>query len=168
MKKKIANIITISRILFSICMLFFPVFSVYFYIMYLFCGLTDMADGTIARKTKSVSEFGARLDTAGDIVFAAVCFAKILPLIKLPALLWIWIIAITVIKTGNIVSEWIHSKKLLSVHTVLNKATGVLLFLFPLTFGIIAPVYGAVILCSLATVSAVNEAYLTWKGQKTF
>ena len=34
--------------------------------MYLFCGITDMVDGTIARKTKSVSETGARLDTSMD------------------------------------------------------------------------------------------------------
>ena len=38
--------------------------------MYLFCGITDMVDGTIARKTKSVSEWGARLDTLADNVFS--------------------------------------------------------------------------------------------------
>ena len=74
MRKQIANIITSSRILCSICLLLSPVFSVAFYIMYLFCGITDMVDGTIARKTKSVSETGARLDTVADIVFVAVCF----------------------------------------------------------------------------------------------
>lgn len=50
MKKHIANIITSCRILCSIIMMFFPVFSIMFYIMYLLCGLTDMIDGTIARK----------------------------------------------------------------------------------------------------------------------
>ena len=37
-----ANIITGSRILCSILMLFSPVFSVGFYVLYLLCGLTDM------------------------------------------------------------------------------------------------------------------------------
>lgn len=69
-----ANIVTISRILSSIGLLLCPVFSTVFYIVYLFCGITDMADGTIARKTKSVSELGARLDTVADSVFVAVCF----------------------------------------------------------------------------------------------
>ena len=105
MRKKIANIITGSRILCSVCMLFCPVSSTYFYTMYLFCGFTDMVDGTIARKTKSVSEFGTKLDTVADIVFAAVCFVKILPLMQFPAWLWIWIIAITAIKIGNMVLE---------------------------------------------------------------
>ena len=161
MRKKIANIITVSRILCSVCMLFCPVFSICFYIMYLFCGFTDMVDGTIARKTKSVSEFGAKLDTAADIVFVAVCFLKIPPLIQFPAWLWIWIIAIAAIRIGNAVREWLCNKKLVSIHTILNKATGFLLFLFPLTLSFIEPMYSSVIVCSLATVSAINEAYLT-------
>ena len=35
-----------------------------------------MIDGTIARKTKSVSELGARLDTVADSAFVAVYFVK--------------------------------------------------------------------------------------------
>ena len=164
MRKNIANIITISRILCSVCMLFCPVFSICFYIMYLFCGFTDMVDGTIARKTKSVSEFGEKLDTVADIVFTAVCFVKIIPFIHFPVWLWIWIIAIAAIKIGNAVWEWICNKKLVSIHTILNKVTGFLLFLFPLTLSVVAPIYSAVIVCFLATVSAINEAYLTRKG----
>ena len=168
MRKKTANIITISRILCSICLLFCPVFSVCFYVIYLFCGFTDMVDGTVARKTKSVSEFGARLDTVGDTVFAAVCFVKILPLIQLPSWLWIWIIAIAAIKICSAVWGWMRNGKLVSMHTFLNKATGFLLFLFPLTLGIIAPIYSAATLCFLATVSAINEVYLTRKGKEIF
>ena len=74
MRKQTANIITISRILSCIYLLFCPVFFISFYIMYLFCGITDMADGIVARKTKSTSELGARLDTVADSVFVAVCF----------------------------------------------------------------------------------------------
>ncbi len=85
MRKQLANIITISRILCSIGLLCCPVFSFGFYAVYLFCGFTDTIDGTIARKTKTISEFGARIDTAADIVFVAVCLVKILPLIHLPA-----------------------------------------------------------------------------------
>ena len=120
-----------------------------------------MVDGTIARKTRSVSELGARLDAAADITFVAVSSVKILPLIKLPAWLWVWIAVIASIKTGNIVWGLIRSKKLVSLHTSLNKATGFLLFLFPLTLGFVEPKYSSVIICSLATVSAVNEVYYT-------
>ena len=164
MRKQLANIITVSRILCSICLLFWPVFSIGFYIVYLFCGFTDMVDGTIARRTNTISELGARLDSAADIVFASICFVKILPLMQLPVLLWIWIAIIATIKIGNILWGFIISKKLISIHTLLNKTTGFLLFLFPLTLSFIEPMYSAVIVCSLATVSAIHEVYYTRKS----
>jgi CDP-diacylglycerol--glycerol-3-phosphate 3-phosphatidyltransferase len=50
MTKHIANIITCCRILSSFLLLFFPAFSLDFYITYLLCGFSDMVDGTIAKK----------------------------------------------------------------------------------------------------------------------
>ena len=41
----IANFITGSRIIFSLAMLFFPVFSAGFYFFYMLAGFTDMIDG---------------------------------------------------------------------------------------------------------------------------
>ena len=64
-----ANIITFVRLLCSIAILFCPVFSVAFYSLYITAGLTDMIDGRVARKTNTVSEFGAKLDTVADFVF---------------------------------------------------------------------------------------------------
>ena len=127
-----------------------------------------MVDGTIARKTKSVSEMGARLDTVADIVFVAVCFVKILPLIQFPTWLWIWIGIIATIKIGNVVWGLIYNKKLVSMHSILNKATGFLLFIFPLTLSFIEPMYSSVIVCSLATVSAINETYYIRIGREIF
>ena len=127
-----------------------------------------MVDGTIARKTKSVSETGARLDTVADIVFVAMCFAKILPLIQFSTWLWIWIVVIATIKIGNVVWGLIRNNKLVSIHTILNKVTGFLLFLFPLTLGFIEPMYSSVIVCFLATVSAINETYYTRIGREIF
>lgn len=167
-RKQIANIITISRILSSIYLLFCPVFSIRFYIMYLFCGITDMVDGTIARKTKSVSELGARLDTVADSVFVAVCFVKVLPLMQLPTWLWTWIVIIAIIKIGNVVWGLICNKKLVSIHTILNKVTGFILFLLPLTFSFIEPIYSSAVVCFMATLSAINEVYYTRIGKEVF
>ena len=157
MRNKIANIITGSRILFSICLLFTPAFSAGFYILYLLCGISDMSDGAIARKTNTVSESGARSDTAADIIFAAVCFIKILPLIRLPAGLWIWVAVIAAVRIGNIVLGLILRKKFISLHTLMNKLTGFLLFLLPLTLPFIELKISAVALCLIATFSAIQE-----------
>lgn len=166
MRNKLANVITDFRILCSVCLLFCPVFSGAFYCMYLFCGITDMMDGTIARKTNTVSELGARLDTAADMVFMAVCFVKILPFMNLPIWIWIWIAVIAAMKIGIIVWGFISSKKLISLHTRLNKTTGILLFLLPLTLDFIKPVYSFVVVCFLAMLSAINEVYHVKTGRK--
>lgn len=118
-----------------------------------------MADGTIARKTKSISELGARLDTVADSVFVAVCFVKILPLMQFPTWLWAWIVIIAIIKIGNVVWGLISKKRLVSLHTILNKITGFLLFLLPLTISFIEPIYSSSVVCFMATLSAIDEVY---------
>ncbi len=166
MKKYIANIITGSRIIFSLPLLFIPLSSAWFYVFYLFCGLTDMIDGTIARKTETSSKFGARLDTVADFVFMFVCWIKILPLIHIPVWLWVWITLVSLIKIFNIVLVFIHKKKLISIHSVLNKITGFALFLLPLTITFVETTYSAATICVLATIAVMQEVYFIAKGQE--
>ena len=127
-----------------------------------------MIDGTIARKTKSVSELGARLDSVADSPFVAVCFVKILPLMEFPTWLWNWIVIIAIIKIGNVVWGLICNKKLVSMHTILNKVTGFLLFLFPFTLRFIEPMYSSAVVCFMATLSVINEVYYTRIGKEVF
>lgn len=160
MKKHIPNIITGSRITLSLLLLFTPLSSAWFYVVYLFCGFTDMIDGTIARKTGTVSNIGAKLDTVADFVFMGVCTVKLLPVINIPIWLWIWIASIALIKASNIISEFIRKKILLASHTLMNKITGLFLFLLPLTFRFIAPTYSFAIVCTVATIAAIQESYI--------
>ena len=98
-----ANIITGFRVLISIALLLSPVFSPVFYMLYLIAGLSDMIDGTTARRTNTVSEFGARFDTVADFVFVGVCLIKLLPVINMPPWLCVWIVIIALIKIINII-----------------------------------------------------------------
>ncbi len=168
MRKQIANTITISRILGSICLLPCPVYSVTFYILYLLCGITDMIDGTIARKTNSTSKFGSQLDTIADLIFVAVSLFKLLPAIHIPKWLWIWGGVIAVIKINNIIWGYVSKKQFLSLHTTMNKVTGLLLFLLPLTLSFFELTYTAIAVCSIATLSAIQEGFyiITDNGPK--
>lgn len=152
-----ANVITSSRILCSILLMFFPVYSLGFYILYLICGFSDMIDGTVARKTNSASEFGSRLDTVADSMFVVVCLIKLLPEMNLSIWLWIWIAVIAVIKIFNIIAGFIYKKKLIAEHTIMNKITGFLLFCYPLTVFFIEINYSAILICTIATFAAVQE-----------
>ena len=162
MKKHIANIITGSRIVLSLPLLFIPLSSAWFYALYLLCGFTDMIDGTVARKTKSASEFGARLDTVSDFVFMTVALIKFVPYLHIRVWLWIWIGVIAMMKLGNAVWGFVRTKKLISPHTVLNKVMGLLLFLLPMTVSFIELTYILPFVCAVATTAAIHEVYVTY------
>ena len=124
-----------------------------------------MIDGTIARKTGAVSKLGARLDTVADLIFMLVCSVKILPSINRPVWLWLWVTVIALIKIFNIALVFIRKKKLLSIHSLLNKITGFALFLLPLLLTFIEPPYSAAAISVIATIVVIQEAYLIAKGQ---
>ena len=123
-----------------------------------------MIDGTVARKTGAVSNFGAKLDTVSDFVFMAVCVVKLLPKINISVWLWIWIAIIAIVKVINIVMGFIRRKKLVALHTFLNKITGLLLFLLPLTLQFILPTYSFAVVCTIATIAAIQESYYIIKA----
>ena len=164
--KTFANIITGVRILCSIALLLCPAFSPSFYILYLAAGLTDMIDGPVARKAGTVSELGAKLDTAADFVFVAVCLWKLLPSLVVPLWLWVWIVLIALIKIINIISGYVIQKKYVANHTVMNKVTGVLLFLLPLMLQGAELKYSAPLVCAVATFAAIQEGHFIGTGSE--
>ena len=164
MKKQIANIITSSRILSSIGLLNCPVFSDSFYVLYLFCGLTDMVDGTIARKTGAASSFGARLDTVADFLFVIASFVKLVPVIRIPVWIWVWAAVIAMGKLVTLVWGFTQMKQMPSLHTIANKATGLCLFLLPLTMSFVDLRYTAPVVCVIATIAAIQEGYYIATG----
>ena len=157
MRKHIANIVTGCRIFGSILLLLFSALSLAFYITYILCGLSVMIDGTIARKTNSTSPFGSQLDTVADLVFVVVSLFKLLPTIHIPGWLWIWVVMIAIIKIANIIWGYVSKKQFISLHTIWNKITGLLLFLLPLTWPFIETRYSSIVVCSIATFAAIQE-----------
>lgn len=160
-----ANFITIIRILCSLALLFFMPLSLPFYALYTAAGLSDIFDGLIARKTNTATEFGAKLDALADIVFAAVVLIMLLPILELSLWMIGWIGVIALIKLVNIVIGFIRQKEFISVHSVMNKVTGGLLFVFPLTLTWIDLRYSAAVICAVATTAAVYEGYLIYAGR---
>ena len=160
-----ANLITGSRIVLSVALLFCPTLSPAFLALYLTAGITDMIDGAVARRTGTASAFGARLDTIADFVFTAVCLIKLLPVLHVPVWLLVWVAVIAVMKAVNLAVGYLRQKRLISVHSVLNKLTGGLLFAFPLTLAFIDVRCGAAVVCTVATVAAVHEGWLVQAGR---
>ena len=167
MTKHIADIVTGCRIPGSVLLLFFPVFSAEFYILYILCGFSDMIDGTLARKTHSAGEFGAKLDTAADLAFVTASMIKILPAIHIPHWMWIWGAGIAILKIGNIIWGYAVEKQFFSLHTRMNKITGLLLFLLPLTLSFAEVRYSSIAVCVTATIAAIQEGGYIAAKRKT-
>ena len=159
-----ANTITGIRIVCSIAILFFPALSPAFYVLYIIAGVSDMVDGAVAKKTSTVSDFGSKLDTAADFVLVAVCLIKLIPSIHIPYWLIVWIIVITLIKATNLVSGYVMRKEMVVLHTVMNKVTGILLFMLPLTLNVIDLKYSGAVVSAVATFAAIQEGHLIRTG----
>ena len=161
-----ANTITFFRMAAGIVLLSCPVFSPAFYVFYIAAGLSDMLDGFVARQTDTVSKLGTRLDTMADFVLVVVCLIKLLPILSIPAWLYAWIGIIAFIKVVNIISGFAVQKRFVTVHSVMNKATGALLFLLPLTIPAIPLKYSAIIVCAAATFAAIQEGHFIRTGRE--
>ena len=165
MKKHIANIVTGIRILGSVCMLCSSVFSPLFYSTYLLCGFTDMIDGTIARKTNAVTSFGSHLDSVADLIFLTAASIKIIPAIIIPAWLWLCILIVFIMKVTAVIWGYVLARQFLPDHTLMNKLTGFLLFLLPLSLPFVEIKYSASIVCAAAFLSAIQELKTVASGQ---
>lgn len=154
---KPANLITLFRALLSLALLLLPTLSVAFGILYLLCGISDMADGFVARKTHTESETGAKLDSAADLLFVTVSAVKLLPLVGLNTWLWIWVAAIALIKIAAMVLRFARVHTVTLPHSIINKLTGVFLFLLPLTLPLVDVRYPAALVCAVATFAAMQD-----------
>lgn len=152
-----ANVITLSRILFSVLLLVFKPDSYPFAVLYILCGITDVLDGFIARKLRTESKTGAMLDSIADLVFAVIYAVRILSLLSVPLWIWIWTAVIAAIKVIGIIIASRKAHRFSIEHSTGNKITGILIFLLPLSVYFIDIKYAAAIVCMAATVTVIAE-----------
>lgn len=163
----IANCITISRIILSIVLLILKPFSLAFLVIYTITGLSDIFDGYVARKTKTSSLFGAKLDTISDLIFFIV-----MSIILYKSILsnFIWVALIFIILVIRILSIYIVFKKYNTfgiLHTYSNKLVGLLLFLIPYYMNYKISSVLITVTCFIALLSAIEE-YVINRKSKTY
>ena len=152
---QLPNIISSLRIAGSLGLLHCDVTSVAYWIIYGLCGISDIADGWLARRLKCVTKKGALLDSLADICFVACCAWKLLPILELPQWLWLWAGVIVAIKVVNQLSALVMYGNCCFPHTLANKITGFLLFIaVPMTFVFVIPI---TIVAAIATFAAIHE-----------
>ncbi len=166
--KNLANYITALRIVGTLILFFLPSFSISFFIVYTLTGLTDALDGFVARKTKSESPFGAKLDSVSDLVFYAVMLILILPtLIRiLPFWIWFGVGFILFLRIVNYITVFIRFRRFPALHTYLNKLSGLTIFFIPysINFSFCTPF--CIGICLITLLSVTEELIIHLKAKE--
>ncbi len=158
-KQQIPNVITSFRIFGTLLMLGCDALSPAFLIIYSLCGLSDVLDGIAARKLKAMSEFGAKLDSAADLLFYTVMAIKIWPLLVkyMPVGAWYLLWSVVALRLIMYIGYGIKYRKLSSLHTYLNKLTGLFTFLIPYVIQSAMFSWYSFLGCSVAALATVEE-----------
>ena len=163
--KCLPNILSSLRMVGAVALLPCNVSSSTFWVLYIVCGISDIADGWLARKLKCVTKTGALLDSLADICFVACCAWQILPMLELPQWLWLWAGVIVAIKVMNQLSALVMYGRCRFPHTLANKWAGFLLFIaVPMTFMSIIPIS---IVAAVATFAAIHEGCVLARAESS-
>ncbi len=132
-KLNLPNCITAVRIAGTVVLLFLAPLTPLFFIIYTLCGFSDVLDGWIARKTNTISEFGAKLDSIADLLFYTLVIIRLLPVLLRLLPTWIWYIVggIVLVRLIAYLTAALKFHRFASLHTRMNKITGGAVFLLP-------------------------------------
>ena len=139
--KHIPNIISILRMALSIVLIFLPILSVPFYIVYVLSGFSDVLDGFLARKLKCVSKLGDMLDRYADIALFIVLLFKLL-------------------------THLLKFKKIRLVKSYFNRAGEFSVFLFPVFYLILGAGITVGIVLSVAALAGIDELAIIVSSKK--
>lgn len=163
--KYLPNTISIIRIIGAVALLFQEPLSPWFFLTYTLCGISDFLDGYLARRAKLTSQFGATIDSIADAIFIGVVLIIFIPLLQIPLWILCWIGSIALVRIGSLVIGLIKYRTITFLHTYANKATGLALFCFPFLYNWLGLTVTASLLCSLASLSALEELMINILSQ---
>ena len=138
--KHIPNIITFSRVLLCIALIFiYPAMGVLSFTIYCIAGFTDMIDGPLARRIPDAkTKIGADLDAFADMFLIIVGIFVLIPAMSVWDWLWKAIIIILILKILSAsITGLIKHKKVLFTHTYANKLAALFLFIAPILYFIL-------------------------------
>lgn len=157
---QIPNFITSLRILGTL----FLIFTSYddltaFLTIYTLTGISDILDGFLARKMKTTSEFGAKLDSVADLFFYAVMLIRLMPtlLVKMKPYIWYSVAAVFALRIASYIVAAVKYHRFATLHTYMNKVTGAAVFTAPyiMHLSICLPV--CTLICIIGALASAEE-----------
>ncbi|MGC6177133.1 CDP-alcohol phosphatidyltransferase family protein [Lacrimispora sp. 38-1] len=128
--KNLPNFLSILRIVLSLALLFVNNNWFLFIIIYLFCGLSDVLDGYIARRYQLKTSLGAKLDSLADFIFLITSITRMIGSYGLiiPNIILVWGLVTAVIRLLNFCITKRKFNQFGMLHTAGNKLTGIIIF----------------------------------------
>ena len=129
--------------------------------LYLLLVVTDVLDGHIARRYTCCSILGSRLDSLADGVFFTTLMILLWPMIIAHTPSIVFVIAIILIRAGNLLLTRAKHHRFMVMHSIANKATGMVLVV-GLPFIFLYPVHLWIryLIFSVAIISSVEKCLL--------
>lgn len=155
--KVIPNVLSIGRIILSMALFLVDPLGIVFYILYFICGLSDVLDGFIARRTGTASRLGEKLDSIGDIFMVGVLIFVLYPIVSPAIEIILWMVLIGVFRLASMLTALKKYKTFAVLHTYANKLTGLFLFLFPILLLLFQKNTLMFVACVIASLSAIEE-----------
>jgi len=170
--RQIPNMLTWSRVIFAIALVFIhPPLGIASIVIYLIALFTELIDGPIARKLNAQSDFGANLDTIADALIIAVIIFVFVPAMDV----WTWIWPATIVAIiarlglGIVVGLIKHGEPCVN-HTYASKMASLFIYILPIAYFITSGHafinYYIVFLLVLVFISVVDEFYINMKLKK--
>ena len=160
MYKAIPDLLSLSRLVLAFVLLLTEPLSPTFLSIFLICGITDILDGSVARRFDACSEHGYMIDSISDTVLTVILLYCIIPVVNWEGWMVIWIAAIAAVRIIAFAIGSVRYGRLAFVHTYLNKFSGALLFLAPFLLVIIGAPVTVAIVCCVSSVSAAEYLYI--------
>lgn len=162
MKEKlftIPNTITLLRILGTLFLLFMEPLTPWFFAAYTLTGVTDVLDGWAARRLGKTSELGAKLDSIADLLFYGIVLIRLFPVLCqiLPYQIWygVGFVLLTRLSAYGVAAIKYH--RFASLHTWMNKLTGIAVFMVPYILRIPAAIPLCWGVCAIAAIASGEE-----------
>jgi CDP-diacylglycerol--glycerol-3-phosphate 3-phosphatidyltransferase len=164
--KHAASLITAGRMAGAFVLLLIKPLSAPFFGVYFLCCASDILDGFIARKTNTTSKFGETLDSVADFILTAVILVIFIPLLEWEAWMLYWISIIALIRFISLGIGFAKYHTFAFLHTYANKATGIAGTCFPILYQVFGLTITVVLLCVIASFSALEELTISCKSKK--
>ena len=160
--KYLANILSIGRIvgaaallLGSFAVLPIPPLSFSFFVIYILCIITDLADGPIARKTNTASSFGSAMDSIADAALILAVLAILIPILDFEMWMFVCIAIVIGVRILAILIGFLKFGAITLLHTYSSKTSGLLLAMFPVFYWL----FGINIAFGIAALFAIIAAF---------